>query len=184
MREIEIKIRTEDLDSVRNKLEERGCTFSDPIEQHDAIYSLAADGKKAWEESKEGNTVMRVRRQGDSSEFNLKKQLSGGELDNLEYETKVSNPDAVHLILKELGYEPQVEVKKRRIKCKLDKYEICLDEVERLGSFVEIEELTSDDVDPKEIQEKLIGILEDLGLSRENIETRGYDTQVYHLDNK
>lgn len=184
MREIEVKVRAKDLNSVREKLEQMGCEFSEPIEQHDAIYSLAANAQEEWKESKEGHVVMRIRRQGESSEFNLKKQQSGGELDNLEYETEVSNPDAVHSILKELGYEPQVEIKKKRVKCKLDKYEVCLDEVERLGSFVEIEELAPDDANPQEIQEKLMKILEDLGLSREDMETRGYDTQIYQLDHK
>jgi len=181
MREIEVKIRTKDLDLVKTQLEERGCQLSESLVQHDVIYSLEANAKKEWEDSKEGNVVMRIRRQGDSTEFNLKKQKTN-ELDNLEYETKISNPDDMHKILAELGYVPQVEVKKVRRKCKLEDYEICLDEVERLGSFVEIEKLAPEDADPEEIQKKLIEMLESLGLSRDDIETRGYDTQMYQLD--
>jgi len=183
MREIEIKIRTDKLEEVRYKLEQMGCEFSGPIVQEDAIYALASNAGQEWESSKEGSTVMRIRRQNDSAEFNLKKQQSGGELDNLEYETKVSNPDAVHAILAELGYKPQVEVKKIRIKCKFKDYEICLDKVDRLGSFVEIEKLVEESTEPDEVQKELIEVLESLGLSKDDMETRGYDTQVYHLDN-
>ena len=178
MREIEIKIRATNLDAIKTKLEQLGCKLSDPITQHDTIYSLAANTQEEWKESKEGHVVMRIRRQGGSIEFNLKKQKTN-ELDNLEYETEITNPDDMHKILVELGYVPQVEVKKVRRKCKLEHYEICLDEVEKLGSFVEIEELASDDANPEEIQKKLIEVLESLGLSREHVETRGYDTQIY-----
>lgn len=177
-----MKVRVSNLDQVKVRLEELGCKLSAPIEQHDVIYSLAENAEQEWEEAKAGDIVVRIRRQGDTAEFNLKKQMTSGELDNLEYETEINNPDDMHKILLELGYVPQVEVKKVRRKCKLENYEVCLDEVEELGSFVEIEELAPDNVDAGEIQEKLTRVLESLGLSREDLETRGYDTQIYQLN--
>jgi adenylate cyclase class IV len=46
---------------------------------------------------------------------------------------------------------------------------------------VEIEKLTNDDANPEEVREELFNELESLGLSREDEETRGYDTQIYQL---
>lgn len=172
-----MKVKAENLDSVEKKLQEKGCVLSDPIHQEDVIYS---DNNLPWESSKEGQVVMRIRRQNDRAEFNLKQQRSN-ELDNTEHETEVSNPEAIHRILSILGYEPQVEVRKTRRKCMLGEYEVCLDEVDKLGAFVEIEKLTNDEVDPKEIQEELLEVLESLGLSRNDQEFRGYDTQIYEL---
>lgn len=182
MREIEVKLRVKDLKSLAQKLNERGCVLSNPIRQHDVIYSLAGSTDE-WEVSEEGQIVMRIRREDDTAEFNLKQQRSN-ELDNLEYETKVDDPEAIHQILMTLGYAPQVEVKKTRRKGKLKDYEICLDEVEDLGSFVELEKLTDDASDPAKIQQELLQALESLGLSRNDQEMKGYDTQIYELKHK
>ena len=179
MREIEVKIRTKDLKTVEIKLRELGYVLSAPISQQDTIYSYG-DGMREWEESKEGSVVMRIRRMDGKAEFNLKKQRTN-ELDNLEYETTIENPEAMHAILLTLGYKPKVEVKKIRRKGKLGEYEICLDEVERLGGFVELEKLAPEDADPVAVQEELLRTLESLGLSRQDQESRGYDTQIFEL---
>ncbi|MFA6097462.1 MAG: class IV adenylate cyclase [Candidatus Paceibacterota bacterium] len=180
MREIEIKLKVENLGELAKKLSERGYELSDPIQQHDIVYSLK-DKPQRIEYAKEGDISIRIRRSGGKAELNLKQQQSN-EMDNLEYETEVKDPEAMHQILLKLGYVPEVEVKKIRRKGKLGPYEICLDEVERLGTFVELEKLAPDNTDPEEIREELFRELEKLGLSRKDEETRGYDNQILQLD--
>ncbi|TSC55658.1 MAG: putative Adenylyl cyclase CyaB [Parcubacteria group bacterium Gr01-1014_18] len=179
MREIEIKLRVKNLHDLEKRLAEKGCVISSPIAQHDVIYSKGGD-VNAWKESKEGDVVLRIRHLASTAEFNLKQQKSS-EMDNLEYETEVKDPAVLHNILLVLGYTPEVEVKKMRRKGKLGKYEVCLDEVEQLGTFIELETLTDEDVDPAKVREDLFVELESLGLSRFDEETRGYDTQIYQL---
>jgi adenylate cyclase, class 2 len=184
MREIEIKLRAKNLDALRHKLNEQGCVLSSPIRQHDTVYSRKEDANKDfWKQAKEGDIVLRIRRMDDIAEFNLKQQRSN-EMDNLEYETEVDDPEAMRQILLTMGYVPEVEVRKMRQKGKLGKYEICLDEVEELGTFVELEALEDDDVDPEKIRDALFSKLETLGLSRDAEETRGYDTQMYQLQHE
>lgn len=179
IREIEVKLKVQDLESVAKKLKERGCIISAPIRQHDFIYSY--DGSTTeWEQAREGHIVLRIRRENSGASFTLKQQCSN-ESDNLEYETKIEDAEAMHQALLALRYTPQVEVKKVRRKGKLGEYEICLDDVEGLGNFVELEKLTSDDVNPDEVRKELFQVLESLGFSRGDEETRGYDTQIYHL---
>ncbi len=179
MREIEIKIKVKDLESIKKQLEEKGCILSNPISQRDVIYSKDGDTQE-WGNAKEGDITIRIRHLNNGAELTLKKQKSS-ELDNLEYETEVKDPEALHNILLTLGYTPIVEVKKVRQKGRMGKYEICLDQVEQLGSFVELETLTSDDVDPERTQEELYRVIESFGLSRNDEEVRGYDTQIYQL---
>jgi adenylate cyclase class 2 len=179
MREIEVKIKVENFEDIQKRLEERGCVLSGAISQHDVIYSKEGSAEE-WKSAKEGKIIMRIRYLKDKAEFNLKQQQSG-EMDNLEYETEVKDAEAMHKILLALGYAPEVEVKKIRRKGKLGEYEICLDDVEKLGTHVELEKLASDDADPRTVREELFQILESLGLSRENEETKGYDTQIYWL---
>jgi len=177
MREIEIKLRVDDFADLENRLTERGCMLSMPISQHDVIYSLKGSAEE-FESAREGDVIIRIRHLQDSAELNLKQQRSN-EMDNLEYETKVADPEATHEILTTLGWKPVIEVKKIRRKGKVGEYEICLDEVEGLGTFVELEKLTTEDSDPAAIREELFATLEALGLSRADEETRGYDTQIY-----
>ncbi len=180
MREIEIKIRTKDLETVKSKLLELGCELSEPLEQHDVVYSYNND-VSLWQKAQSGSLVLRIRREKKGSIFTLKKQLSN-ELDNIELETEVADPEVLHKIFLEIGYQPQVEVKKIRQKGRFKDYEICLDTVEKLGSFVELEKLTGDDADPAAVKEELFQALESLGLSRDDEELRGYDTQVFQVD--
>jgi adenylate cyclase, class 2 len=180
MREIEIKLRVEQLEPILQKLLEIGCALSEPIEQHDLIYSKKGSTEE-WENSKSGHIVMRIRRQKDKAVFNLKQQKTS-ELDNIELESVVSDPKAIDQILNKLGYEPRVEVKKIRQKGKHKDYEICIDKVEKLGSFVELEKMADDNANVDEIREQLFKELEGLGLNRNNEETRGYDTQIFQLE--
>jgi adenylate cyclase class 2 len=182
MHEIEIKLKVDDLGTLENNLASRGCALSDPIHQHDTVYSKAGD-TSIWEGMKEGYVVVRIRRDDKGALFTLKQQRTH-ELDNLEYETRIGDADVFHGALLLLGFVPEVDVKKVRRTGKLDGDEICLDKVEELGSFVELERLTDDNADPVQVAEELYKKLELLGLSRNSEEKRGYDTQLYQLHKK
>ncbi len=178
MREVEIKIKVENLEELEKKLIAKGLTISKEVFQHDVVYSR--NNESVASKSKEGHTVIRIRKQDRVSTLTLKYQKSG-ELDCLEYESVVENPDQVHEMLRILGWNPEIEVKKLRKKGKLGEYEICLDKVEGLGTFVELEKLAADDIDPEPVREELFNVLESFGLSRENNMIHGYDTQLLML---
>jgi len=182
MREIEIKLKVDNLEELEKKLADKGLVISKEINQHDIVYSRI-DDTHDYTESYEGCIIVRIRNQDGVSILNLKKQLSG-EMDNLEYETKVEDGEAMHQILLTLGWKPEVEVKKIRKKGKLGEYEICLDKVEQLGDFVELEKMTNDNADPEKIRDELFKELEKFGLTKDQEETKGYDTQIYLLKNK
>ncbi len=175
MREIEIKVRARNLSEVEKKLLRDGCILSDEISQRDVVYSK---DRSVWRDSTKGDAVVRIRRTDKGAEFNFKKQCSN-ESDNIEYETGISDPEEMHNILLALGWQPQVEVVKVRQKGMLDKYEICLDKVEKLGTFVELEKLTKDDDDPKEVRKELFKVLSNYGFSPDDEEVRGYDTMIF-----
>ncbi len=191
MREIEVKAKVDSFDEIKKKLEDMGCVFSEPLVQHDIIY--AEEGKEFLVEAKVGHRVVRLRRengplrQGVSEAsraiFNMKQQQSN-ELDSIEKETEVGDLDAMHAILLALGFRPEVEVKKKRLKTHYQEYEICLDEVEKLGTFIEVEKMTADEIDAASVQEELFTFLESLGVKRDQEQKRGYDTQIYKLEHQ
>lgn len=181
MREIEIKLRVNNLEELENKLRDSGLAISKELEQHDTIYTN--DPEIFNHAGKEGHIVMRIRKQNGISLLTLKQQLTY-EMDNIEYETEIKDSEIMYNILLKLGWKPEVEVKKKRKKGKLGEYEICLDRVEQLGDFIEIEKMTDDNADPEKTREELFKELEKFGLSRNQEETKGYDTQIYQLKNK
>jgi adenylate cyclase class 2 len=182
MREIEIKLRVKDHASLERKLGEIGCVLSAPIHQHDTIYSKDGD-TSIWEGMKEGYIIVRIRRDDRGAIFTLKQQRTN-EHDNIECETRIEDGDKMHQALVLMSFAPGVEVKKVRRKGKLGDDEICLDQVEGLGAFVELERMAADDADPATIAEDLYKKLESMGLSRADEEKRGYDTQVFQSREK
>ncbi len=183
MREIEVKLKVNNLKELEDNLVNHGCVLSDPVVQRDVIYSYMGTKDEFRGKMKDGDIIFRIRYTSDSAILTLKKQRSY-EMDNLEYETKVGSPEDMHNILMILNHIPAVEVTKSRRKGRFEGYEVCLDEVERLGSFVELEKLTNDDDDPELVIEDLLQKLEMLGLSRKDQVFTGYDSQIFALDNK
>jgi adenylate cyclase class 2 len=82
-----------------------------------------------------------------------------------------------------MGYKSAVKINKVRRKAKHLGYEICVDEVEGLGTFIEVEKVTDDCEDSKEVQKELFHFLESLGVNKNDVVMRGYDTLIY-LKNK
>lgn len=180
MREIEIKFRVKNKELVLGKLQEADCLLSKPIFQHDIVYSKNGN-TDVWVNSKQGDTVIRLRQEDNKTLLTLKQQQSQ-ETDNLEHEVVVDNYQIMHEMLLLLGWKPVVEVIKIRRKGKIKEYEICLDEVEKLDSFLEIEKLTDDHADPEIIRREIFKIGHSLDLQKENEIKQGYDTQIYILN--
>jgi len=183
MREVEIKLRVPDLDALEKKLTDAGLTISKEITQHDVVYSHV-DDKRDYLDAYEGHIAIRIRNEDDVNKLTLKRQRTH-ELDNDEYETKVEDGEVMHQILLTLGWKPAVEVKKTRKKGKLGEYEVCLDNVEGLGTFMELEKMTNDaNSDAEVIRKELFEAVKPFGLTETDEEKLGYDTQLFKLKNK
>jgi adenylate cyclase class 2 len=177
MREIELKFKVDNLDVLINKLKEEQCEISAVKMQNDTIYVQNLDDT----ESKEGSVWLRVRKENDKIELNYKKQ-SKKKMESEEIEFEVSSYELANQFLKALGYLPWVEVNKKRRYSKYKEYNICIDEVERLGSFIELEILV--DKDNKEDYElALLEVAKKLGINPDKRINSHYDTMISELNN-
>ncbi len=173
-KEIEVKAKVKSFEEIKAKLEELGCTFTEPVIQDDTIF-VNFDSDFAGIKPADAN-FLRIRKAKGKILFTLKRD-GKNELDCIEREVEISDADQFRDSLEFMGYHAVVQVSKTRVKTKYNDMEICLDEVKNLGSFIEVEKIASGDSDI--IQNELFTFLESLGVSKEDRVFKGYDTLLY-----
>lgn len=179
MKEIEVKARLRDESAVVRKLEELGVQLSEPIAQDDKVYFPVG---AVFAEEGNRDPALRIRDQNGRYIFTYKKPDKNN-LDKIEFESDINDPEEMAKMCEALGFELRTRIKKIRRKAKYKEYEICLDEVEELGSFIEAESM-SEDGDSEHIQKELFSFLEMLGVNKEDQVFEGYDIMLYKLQKK
>jgi len=146
--EVEQKYRIHDAAKVETALSRLGATFGEAETQRDQYYSHPSRDFTKTDEA------LRIRRAGDSSVITYK----GPKVDKTtktrqELEVPIldgSKAAEQHgRLLEALGFRPVLEVVKRRRPGSLSwdawRVEIALDEIDRLGFFLELEIVTTED---------------------------------------
>jgi len=177
MKEIEVKARIADKAALLQKLEELGCHLSEPVSQKDRVF--VPNGAPLPVPN--GTNVLRIREQGGKIIFTLKQPLTN-QLDCIERELAIDDAEAMADIFGLLGFWESARVNKLRRKGKHQDLEICVDEVDELGSFIEVEKL-AESADSAEVQDELFGFLKTLGVGEEDRVHDGYDILMYKLKN-
>lgn len=175
MREIELKFKVDNIDDIISFLEKSNCEISDTECQYDTIYVQNLDNV----ESTEGSVWLRVRKTDEKIELNYKKQ-SAKKMESEEIEFEVGSYEKANAFLKALGFKEWVQVNKKRRYTKYQDYNICIDEVERLGMFVEIELLVNEQNDIN-YEEQLLNVAKEIGINRDNRINSHYDTMISEL---
>ena len=81
-----------------------------------------------------------------------------------EYEFAVDDGNVARQMLTALGWQEVVTVDKIRLESKTEDYTICIDEVAKLGLFIELEILTENSADVKNIQQQMCNFLKNLDI--------------------
>lgn len=136
--EIEAKIKVEHFDPIRRRLEELSATLEPDVQQHDTFFDTA-EGALA-----EAGCGLRLRResQGLTERALLTykgPRQKGPYKAREEIEFGVSQATSATDLLERLGLRPGLVVEKHRQVARLESCLVCLDEVNALGLFVEIE---------------------------------------------
>ena len=172
--EIEVKARITETDALIHALTNLGCTFGEPVSQDDTVY---AEKIGTLEEFLSNDVFLRIRIQDDGKIILTAKSPTkkfAEHLVKIEHEVEVSSAEEARAILEMMRYRPMVRVQKSRQKAHLHNYEICIDEIEGLGSFIELEVIGERDEAPR-IQNEMWEFLQSLGVSSESQVKKGYD---------
>ena len=161
VREIEVKYHVEDLEALLVALKDRGIELSDPVCQDDQAY--APDG---WQfgDSKLGVSFVRLRTVDGRHYFALKQPGENAQA-CLEHETEVADRAAMHSAIVHMGYHPTVRVAKTRRTATLEYCSLCVDDVESVGGFLELERLVPYDIPAEAIQAELAAFVTSFGVA-------------------
>ena len=135
-----------------------------------------------------GSKIMRVRDVLNPETGKLQQSLmtlkveGQAKLVSDEYEFVVSDGNAARQMLTALGWQEIVTVDKVRLESKTEDYTICIDEVAKLGLFIELEVLTEGSADVKNIQQQMRNFLKNLDIDGK-LWKIPYDTSIRNLQN-
>lgn len=167
MLEIEMKFRVDDFASVRAVLIEWNAAEDKAIDEADRYFNAPDRDFARTDEA------FRLRSVGAANRVTYKGPKQGGPAKTrVEIEVGIEpGPDAAGRfgqLVQHLGYRPTAVVKKRRTVFHFERggfgLQACLDEVETLGRYVEIE-IMAEPADKERAQELLQALARELGLT-------------------
>ncbi|WP_245648099.1 class IV adenylate cyclase [Micromonospora rosaria] len=171
--EVEVKYRVTDSGVLVAALAARGVVLSAPVAQDDQAYA-----RVGWEygQSKIGQPFARLRTERGRHLLTVKTPVAN-ELSCVEHETEVADRDQMHAALQQMGFYPTVRIRKTRRTSTLGSMSLCVDEVDDIGAFLEIERIVAPDEPGERIQAELDRFAAGLGLSlRRTFDT--YDSLI------
>lgn len=167
MIEKELKALLKNKLQVKKKLEECGCEWVSVGLQVDTIYERS-DAKQIVDTS-----IFRIRKYNDKKILTLKILME--DLDTAEeLELDISDDIVMDKMLQFIGFLPKIQVVKRRQTAKYKEFNICIDEVEGLGDFIEIERISEKSNDKDRIYGEMRTVLLELGVEEEELKKEKY----------
>ena len=180
MIEIEVKAKIDNPSKIKEKLKEVGAKFVRTEKQTDRIFghSMFLDSDNMMIE---GGFVARIREVNNERILEFKEILrqKGG----IEIESKLSDVEIGLKFLKKLGFKEAFTISKTRDLYSYNDFTICLDDVNQLGSFIEVEKMIDFSDDKNKAREeckKLLNIL----VPNSKIENRKYGDLIQEIINK
>lgn len=168
--EIEIKVKVENPEKIKGRLEALGFKFSKKENQEDTYF------KSKFQSFEKTGEVLRFRKRGLLSGIITYKgpKLKSGIKAREEIEVNVDNSSETMKLLKKLGCEPWITVEKERETYKYDEITVSLDKVKDLGHFMEIEIIIEGIQSKLRAEQQILNLLNRIGCSKNLIERRTY----------
>lgn len=175
VREVEVKYRVRGGEPLLVVLKARGVELGEPVRQDDQAYA-----PQGWRfgDGKLGVSFLRLRTVNGRRHYFAVKQPTVNAMSCLEHETQIADREQMHQAIGLMGFEPTVRVVKTRRTATLgDDTALCLDEVEGVGTFLELERMVPSHVAAERVQAELAALVADWGVQVERTEET-YDSLV------
>ena len=164
MIEVEIKLPVKDKDSLENKLTAMGFVKGKLVRESDIYFNSENY------DLRERDSALRIRTCEDAENESVVTTITykGPKLDDVsmtrkEVETEVSDASAFLEIFKGMGFYPLAPVRKLRQYYHMGEMTACVDRVEHLGDFLELEVLVSKEEERELALQQIEDVLKELG---------------------
>ncbi len=178
MIEVEIRAKIKSIDDVKSSLSD--AKFIEKKKQVDRVFGhpkfLDKDTKII-----EGGLSARIREVNDRVKLEFKeiKRHGGG----FEIGSNLSNVEFGLKFLEKLGFDEAFTVSKIREVYEYQGFEICLDQVEQLGNFIEIEKMVNTEDEIQEVRKACIDLLNKISPEAEILDAK-YGDMMQDIINK
>lgn len=179
MIEVEIKLPEKNPVKLRELLCNNGFLKGKMVREEDTYFNSAFKDLRKTDEAFRIRKVINLQTQ----ETNVFMTYKGPKLDQVsmtrkEVETRISNAEEMQEILAGIGYELRYPVIKTREYYTKNKITVCVDAVEGLGDFLEIEVLEPDERNRDQALKQIWEVLIELGHSMEETTRTSYLTML------
>jgi adenylate cyclase class 2 len=146
--------------SVIRRLRKAGIRFAKAQLQEDQAYA-----PMVWDysQSRIGVTFARLRTEAGKHVFTVKRPVTDVRT-CIEHECLVSDRGAMHEAILLMGYAPTIRIVKSRAMAQSGEFTFCLDQVDGLGWFLEVERLASAAEDTRATRLEIEMLLAEVGV--------------------
>jgi adenylate cyclase class 2 len=178
MIEVEVRARVDSFRAIRELLAEK-ARFMGSTHQADTIFGhpsfLDSESKVV-----EGGLISRIRESGDSKVLEFKEIRRDGKA--LELRHEITDPAKAKEFLGKLGFQEAFVVSKVRETWLYRDFLVCLDTVEKLGQFIEVEKAVASEQEAGEAWKQCFEVLKDI-VPEAEVEHRKYGDMMQELMN-
>lgn len=173
--EIEIKIPIDDPERIMKSLLARRFQKYQKVIEEDMYYNSAYHDVRKHDEALRIRKTRNLLTGKTGAQINFKgKKLDQISMSRREYETGIEDPDCMEKILEAIGFVRVAGVRKTRNYLRREEMTACLDQVENLGDFLELEVIVRNEKRRESCLAQMKEILQDLGLSMNNTVRSSY----------
>ena len=169
--EVEVKIPVHDIEGLRHHLKDSNYPPDRIEHQVDLYYNHPCRDFSQTDEALRVRRCIREYLDAPSAPVTEEIELTykGPKIDPLsktriEFNLSIDDIDSISAVLDHLGFVRVGTVQKTRTYYHLDSIELCIDEVENLGSFVELETVVLDETQIPSARDNLLAIASRFGL--------------------
>ncbi|MEJ2268112.1 MAG: class IV adenylate cyclase [Nanoarchaeota archaeon] len=180
MIEVEIRAKLNNFEEIKKKLENLGAKFLKKEKQIDKIFghSMFLDSKNMIIE---GGIVPRIRQKAEDIILEFKEICREGA--GFEIKSSLTNISLGIKFLTKMGFKEAFTVSKERTEYSLEELTICLDSVEGLGDFIEIEKMIAIEEEKENAKKQCFDLLNKIAQDS-LIESRKYGDLIQEKINK
>ncbi len=167
--EVEVKIKVEDFEIIEFKLVEEGALFEEIVNQRDHYFQHPS------RDFNETDEAFRIREDGDRIYLTYKgPKFDPKSKTRIELNTEITHVRNTTQILEKLGFLKVAIVSKERKIYLYNEMQFCLDNVESVGLYLEVEKVIQDKANFVKERELIFETLKEMGFDPEKNERKSY----------